>query len=135
MSNRATPPGVEPRQAGLRWHQALGYALLGRVDPALGTQDRPDPAALMADLDRRYESGRQGLLDAVARARAGAGGWPYVVPDDLRAGLGAAQFAAALGELRRVLGAEGGPRLVLSDRRLDAAEQALLRDVPPHHGS
>ncbi len=121
---------------GQRWHQALAYALLGQTYPSLGTQRQPDLGALVERLDELFPGGRSGLNRAVAAARGADGpGWPRVVPNELRAGLGPAQFTAALGELRRRLVLDGGPRRTLSARSPDAADQKLLRDVPPHHGS
>lgn len=125
-----------PDQRQLRWHQALAYALLGRVETRLGTQDRPDLARLLDDLVTGYPDGPWGLQNEIARVRETARlGWPRPVPAELREGLPAAQFAAALGELRQILGLDGGVRRTLSTRPPDAAEQALLREVPPHHGS
>jgi hypothetical protein len=119
-----------------RWHQALAYALLGRVQPALGTQPNPDLAALIEDLDRLFPGGRSELIQTIAVARRARDiPWPRVVPDELRSDLGPAQFAAALTELRRRLGLEGQPQRTVSGRSPDAGEQALLRDVPPHHGT
>lgn len=120
----------EPR----RWHQALAYALLGRRLEDLGTQRAPDLDALT----KRLEPKAAELL-ATAQSRVEAGlVWPYPVPGDLMAGLGFAQFAAALQMLRRRLGLEG---VALSAPRVgqtqppDAGQRRLLEDVPPHHGS
>jgi hypothetical protein len=127
-AERSSPAG-DPR-----WHQALAYALLGQVYPALGTQRNPDLAALVEDLDRLFPGGRTGLIETIAVVRSARDGrWPRVVPDDLRTDLGPAQFAAALTELRHRLGLEGRPQRTPSARSPDAAERALLRDVPPHH--
>ncbi len=120
----------------LAWHQALAYALLGRVQPRLGTQTEPDLATLVRELDGLFPSGRSDLNREIARVRNACdrGGWPVRVPDELASGLGPAQFAAALTELRRLLGLDAVERRAASNRSLDAAEQALLRDLPPHHG-
>jgi hypothetical protein len=117
-----------------RWHQALSFAILGRVEPELGEHIRPEPAVLAAELAGAQQGGREGLRAEIAGRRASGLGWPYVVPDELRAGLGAAQFAAAFGELCRLLDLDGGLRRIVSGRPPDQAEQALLREVPPHHG-
>jgi hypothetical protein len=120
----------------LRWHQALAYALLGRADERLGRQQRLDLARLLDDLDAGYPDGREGLQAEIARLRRSADlGSPRVVPGELMAGLGRAQFAAALGELRQILDLDVAVRRTLSTRPPDAAEQALLREVPPHHGN
>lgn len=100
------------------WHQALVYAVTGERRPELGTQVTPD-------------------LDAVVEAvqtvaRAGSHG-AHAVPADLREGIGPAQLAALLTELRSRLGRAGRP--VLADRAPDADERRLLADVPPHHGA
>ena len=82
---------------------------------------------LAADLRKRAAVGEVQLLgDSSAAA----------VPADLRAGLGAAQFAAALSGLRAALDLEPPPRTVPSPGRpLTADERRLLADVPPHHGT
>ena len=50
-------------------------------------------------------------------------------------GIGAAQFWAALGELRRALrvAAPGSAAAVTADRPLTPEESRLLTDRPPHH--
>ena len=58
------------------------------------------------------------------------------VPADLRARLGAAQFAAALAGLRTALDLDRSPPYRSSPGRpLTADERRLLADVPPHHGT
>lgn len=96
------------------WHQALIYAVTAERRPELGVQEAPD-------------------LDAVVVALAGRPRGAYAVPADLREGIGAAQLAALLTELRTRLGRGRGP--VLADRAPDADERRLLADVPPHHGA
>jgi hypothetical protein len=100
---------------GVTWHQALVYAVTGERRSELGHQEQPDLDAVVAVL---------------ADARPGA----YVVPADLRRGIGAAQLAAVLIEVRARLAASDS-RPVLAERSPDAAERRLLADVPPHHGS
>ncbi len=121
--------------AGLPWHPALAYAITGVRMDDLGRQSHPDLAALAAEITERMADVDQ--LRARIRERQVAGQpWPYPVPDDLRAGLGAAQWLAALTGLRRLLKLDPAPtRPVLSDRAPDAAERRLLDDVPPHHGN
>ena len=59
----------------------------------------------------------------------------FVVPPDLMEGIGAAQFWAALDELRRALrvAEPGSPAAVTADRPLTPEESRLLIDRPPHH--
>jgi hypothetical protein len=119
-----------------RWHQALAYALLGQIYPALGAQRNPDLAKLVEDLNGLFPGGRIELIETIAVVRRASDvPWPRIVPGELRTGLGPAQYSAALTELRRRLGLEGRPQRILTDRSLDAAEQSLLREVPPHHGA
>lgn len=113
------------------WHQALAFALTARRQPELGLQRRPDPARLLAELVAGTPGGLDGLREQIERLRAG-GPWPVAVPADLRRGLGAAQLAAALAELRRLI-TPIEPVQTTADRPLDSTEQALARDVPPHH--
>lgn len=62
--------------------------------------------------------------------------WPFPVDADERGGLGAAQFHALLAQARGDLGVDG---LVASRREgpavIGQAEQRLLADRPPHHGT
>lgn len=118
-----------------RWHQGLAYALTGRRWDTLGEQAAPDLAVLTRELRRQLSDDE---LAAHVRSSAAAGlVWPHPVPDDLMAGLGYAQFAAALGQLRAALGLapqSGSPR-VGTTQMLGADERRLLDEVPPHHGS
>lgn len=109
------------------WHAVIGLALVGeRLD--LGLQERPDAAALVADLAARgWDRDR---IDALAH---GTSPWPFPLSDADRAGLGSAQLFAALRDARRALGLEVlevRPRSRRTD--LDADERRLLADVPPH---
>ncbi len=97
------------------WHQALAFAVTGERRPDLGRQATPD-------------------LDVVLAAIADHPRGAHAVPPDLTDGIGAAQLAAVLTELRARLSAAGS-RPVLAERSPDAAERRLLADVPPHHGS
>lgn len=115
-----------------RWHAALGYALVG-VELDLPEPGAPDPAALVAALaDADWPSER---IATHARVEVAADRtWPHPVPASLRAGCGAAQFAAALGAARALLGLATLETRPPSRRRtLTADEQRLLREVPPHH--
>jgi len=100
---------------GTTWHEALVFAVTGERRPDLGRQEQPD-------------------LDVVVDALRGRPRGAHPVPDDLRSGIGAAQLAAVLTELRRRLAAVGS-RPVVAERAPDAAERRLLAEVPPHHGS
>ena len=110
----ATPPA---------WHQALAYAVTGVRLEDLGRQSRPDLDVLVALLHPRLGVD----LDRAALTRT------HPLPTDLAEGLGAAQLAAAVAELRRRLTATT-PAVVAGDRPLTADERRLLEDVPPHHG-
>ena len=79
------------------WHQALAYAVTGQSLPDLGRQRRPDVPALAAQLEELAANRDIDLTWSAADA-------DYLVPPDLMEGIGAAQFWAALGELRRALG-------------------------------
>jgi hypothetical protein len=124
---------VEAAEGGRRWHAALAYALLGRVPNGLREAGRTDLTLLLSDLDHQ-PGGLAAIRFEIANARA-AGSWPRRPPSVLTTGLGPAQFAAALAELRRRLGVDDDSvRRVRSSRRLDADEQRLQAEVPPHHG-
>lgn len=112
-----------PHRVGLPWHSALAYALVGE-EWELGLQVAPDPAeVLRAVTERGYRA-----EDLVAVART-----PHPVPQRLRQGMGAAQFQAALAQLRSLAHADGLRASAPSRRtRLDAAERRLVEDVPPH---
>jgi hypothetical protein len=101
--------------SGPTWHQALVFAVTGERRPELGRQEQPD-------------------LDVVVDALGGRPRGAHPVPADLTSGIGAAQLAAVLVELRRRLAAAGS-RPVLAERAPDEAERRLLAEVPPHHGS
>jgi hypothetical protein len=127
----------EPESAAQRpWHQALAYAMTGRRLDGLGQQRTPQVSVLRAELDRQV--GLAELADR-ARSRLAAGErWPDVVPGDLMAGLGPAQFAAALSELRRLLDVDRPvvPRRTSNPGETRSADlRRLLDEVPPHHGS
>jgi hypothetical protein len=119
---------------GAAWHRALAYAITGIRMDDLGRQSRPDLPALAAEITRRM-GGIEELRAEVRKWLDAGGPWPYPVPDDLREGLGAAQWLAALTGLRQRLELDPQPsRPVITDRAPDTAERRLLEDVPPHHG-
>ena len=117
---------AEPR----RWHAALAYALLG---PPIRQLDEPGVPQLDRLLD---ELGGVATVRAeVIAARSTGGPWPYEVPDALREGLGAAQYAAVWRALVTALGPlTTNARPVVADRALTADERRLSEDRPPHHG-
>lgn len=110
------------------WHQALAYAVTGQTLRDLGRQRQPDVATLAAQLEQLAASRNVDLSWSAADS-------DYVVPPDLLVGIGAAQFWAALGELRSALrtSAPGSASAVTTDRPLTAEENRLMTDRPPHH--
>ncbi len=110
------------------WHQALAYAVTGQSLTDLGRQRQPDVPTLAARLEQLATSRDIDLSWSAAEA-------DHVVPPDLMEGIGAAQFWAALGELRRALrvAAPGSAAAVTADRPLTPEERRLLTDRPPHH--
>ena len=127
-SDPAGPPA-------LRWHQALAWALTGEADLGLGEQAAPDLGALATALEGEEAGRGEGLREQIAARRSTGAGWPFPVPEELMAGLGAAQFAAALADLRTRLDLDRTKQPVLKSRPLNADERRLLGDVPPHHGT
>ena len=110
------------------WHQALAYAVTGQSLPDLGRQRQPDVTGLATQLERL-------AADRDIDLSWSAADTDYVVPPDLMEGIGAAQFWAALGELRRALrvAAPGSATAVTADRPLTPEESRLLAERPPHH--
>ena len=110
------------------WHQALAYAVTGQSLPDLGRQRQPDVPTLAAQL-RELATSRNVDLSWSAPDT------DYVIPPDLMEGIGAAQFWAALAELRRALkvAAPGSLAEVTADRSLTPEESRLLIDRPPHN--
>lgn len=113
------------------WHRAIAWALVGE-DVPLPVGDTPDVNRLPEQLaEMGWPADR-----VIARAgqAVAEGAWPFRVPADLRAGLGAAQLHAAIQAARTVYGLD-----VLSTRppsrrtALTADERRLLDDVPPHY--
>ena len=108
------------------WHQALAYAVTGRRLDGLGRQRQPDVATLALQLQQRA-------------AEDPAWTWSmepadYLVPAELMAGIGAAQFWAALAELRQILGIDDpGGSAVTTERALTVEETRLVAERPPHH--
>ena len=111
------------------WHQALAYAVTGRRLEELGRQARPD----LAWLTNYLMNLSRGSLDTPVADPSADGR----VPGDLMAGIGPAQFWAALRELRAGLagGGSGHQQPVVADRPWSAEELRLMADRPPHHGS
>ena len=117
MSDETTEPA---------WHQALAFAVTGRRVAGLGRQLQPDVAALARQLE-------------LSAADDPSWTWStepadYRVPAELMAGIGAAQFWAALADLRRILGiTDLGGSAVTTDRPQNQDETRLLAERPPHH--
>ena len=100
----------------------------------LGPRPQPDVAELVNELAARWPGGLA-VLRAEVQQLQRAGRWPHPVPPSLMAGLGPAQFVAALRELGERLGlAPETPVPPAASRPLSADERRLLADVPPHHG-
>jgi hypothetical protein len=116
------------------WHTALGFALTGE-ERELPATELPDPDVLLAALAAQGWTSER--LAAHARETVEAERpWPHAVPPRLRAGCGAAQFHAALNRARAALDLVVLETRAPSTRRhLNADEERLLREVPPHHGS
>ena len=110
------------------WHQALAYAICGQRLSELGRQDEPDLAELVRILRDDTD-----LVSSVQVDRR-RGDWPHPVPNDLMAGIGWAQFSAALAALiTRLDLAPGSVAPPPGSRSPDADERRLLNEVPPHH--
>lgn len=100
----------------------------------LGRRPQPDVAELVNELAHRWPGGLAALRAEVQQMQR-AGRWPHPVPTALMAGLGPAQFVAALRELAEQLELARGPAVPpAASRPLSADERRLLADVPPHHG-
>lgn len=124
----------EHGEDGLAWHQALAYAVTGRRFRALGRQAQPDLPRLRTDLERQLPGGWDSVRRDAASRRAAGKPWPYEVPPELRAGLGAARFLAVQNALLDAWGltpTQSQP--VIRGRPLTAAERRLADDAPPHH--
>ena len=121
--------------AGRRWHQALTYAVTGESPDMLGEQASPDVVALARQL---LSMSSTDALAVHRRATLQTGGsWPHPVPSELMAGLGYAQFGAALTQLIRELGLDE-PGVVATQTSMVSVTpdvRRLLDEVPPHHGS
>ncbi|QGN33616.1 hypothetical protein [Microlunatus sp. Gsoil 973] len=116
------------------WNATLAYAITGQ-QWSLPESGRPDPVLIAREIELRFPGGLAAVRSTITERRRAGESWPYQIPAGLRAELGAAQWLAALGDLSRRLGVGPQPeRPVLSDRKPDADEERLLREVPPHHG-
>lgn len=118
------------------WHAALCFAIVGvRVD-GLDVQTVPDPDRVRDVLVDRTPGGEQAIQDLVTGRRAAGQPWPYPLPEDLAAGIGFAQWSAALATLRRRLGVDRPiHRVIRSDVSQDHDDLRLMRERPPHHGT
>jgi hypothetical protein len=108
------------------WHQALAYAVTGRRVDGLGRQLQPDVATLAQQLQQEAAGDPSWTWSAEPA--------DHMVPAELMEGIGAAQFWAALADLRRRLGiADLGGSAVTTDRALTPDETRLSGERPPHH--
>ena len=108
------------------WHQALAYAVTGRRIDALGRQRQPDVPALVRQLMELATNDPSWTWLAEPA--------DYQVPGELMTGIGAAQFWAALADLRGILGiTDPGGSAVTADRPLTLDETRLSDERPPHH--
>ncbi len=108
------------------WHQALAYAVTGRRIDGLGRQLQPDVAALARQL-QDMAADDPGWTWSTEPA-------DYLVPADLMAGIAAAQFWAALAELRRTLGIDDtGGAAITTERPFTTEEIRLTAERPPHY--
>ena len=114
------------------WHQALAFAICGETVRGLDCPQIPQLPLLMKQLDDLVGIDvLRAHRDEMAAVRRP---WPHPVPDALRAGLGAAQFAAALAQLQAGLGlASYHVSAPSTARALTPEERRLLLEVPPHH--
>jgi hypothetical protein len=119
-------PDDRPRaDSSLAWHQALAYAICGQRLRELGRQDEPDLAELVRVLSKDAD------LASLVQEQRRSGDWPHAVPNELMAGLGWAQFSAALTVLitRLDLG-PGNAKRRLSDRPQDARSAGCCTMCP-----
>lgn len=110
----------------------LAHALLGRVPAGVTDSAVVDLDRLLRDLEANVPGGIAAIrADLVARGVSRLPAHP--VPAELASGLSAAQLAAAYNALQERMGLSQ-PHRVVGDRPLDAHEQRLSADRPPHHG-
>ncbi len=121
--------------AGGRWHRALAQAITGDSGDEAGRQSSPDVDALARALLSRC--GAATLAEHRREVLRAGGAWPHPVPGDLMAGLGYAQFTAALARLIDLLGLNerGWVTAAPPTTSMAPALRRLLDEVPPHHGS
>lgn len=113
-----------------RLRRSVAWALTGH-DLALPTAQQWSASQLIDDLAMLGWTRDEIATNRDTFVRA----WPHRVPEPLMEGLGAAQFLAALSEVRSRLGLDGlAPPTVPFRSALTADERRLLHDKPPHHG-
>lgn len=100
----------------LWWDRALAFCVTG-VEVDLPPTPTPDPVRVLDELVAR------GVPLSASR---------HQIPALLRAGLPAAQLAAAEQALVRLAGLDGATAAVQATRRLNDAERRLAADRPPH---
>jgi hypothetical protein len=117
-----------------RWQAAVGYALVG-IELSIDEPGHPDPDAVVVALSQAGWTAQR-IGDHARWLVAAEQVWPHPVPAALRDGCGAAQFAAAVGRTRALIGLTTLETRGPSTRTIyNADELRLLREVPPHHGS
>jgi hypothetical protein len=106
--------------------RAIAGALTG-TQVTLPEASRWNAAALVSDLAAAGWN-RERISEVATAATV----WPF--PGDLADGVGPAQYAAALRQVRSELGLDGLAAPVVSTRSdLTADERRLMADVPPHY--
>lgn len=114
-----------------RWQAAVAYALTGE-ELVLSETGTPEVDLLLGELARAGWTPERISQHAAAESRSGV--WPHPIPTELREQCSAAQLAAVLAQVREQLGLGSVSVALPSNRRqLDADEQRLMREVPPHH--
>jgi hypothetical protein len=108
------------------WHQALAYAVTGRRIDGLGRQLQPNVPSLARQLEQSAAEDPSWTWSTEPA--------DHLVPAEMLVGIGAAQFWAALADLRRTLGiTDPGGSAVTTDRPLTVEEIRLSTERPPHH--
>jgi hypothetical protein len=119
----------------LPWQEALAYAVTGIRWADLDRRAAPDLEDVADTIASRHPGGLPALREEIRARRSAGEEWPHPLPVELLRKFGAAQWLAALTQLRRRLQLDPTPqRPVVSGRAPDAEERRLLAEVPPHHG-
>lgn len=121
--------------AGRRWHRALTQAITGDSGSDMGLQNTPDTDGLAGKLLATL--GASALAAHRHEVLLSGDPWPHPVATELMAGLGYAQFAAALTRLIQDLGLDEPGVVAASGTTapMTPVMRRLMEEVPPHHGS